>query len=131
MVNKNNFDELVKVMEILRSEKGCVWDKEQTHESLIKYLREESEELIENIEQGKLGEDLKEELGDVLLQVIFHSQIAKEESRFDIYDVIDVLIKKLKFRHPHVFGDVTANTPDEVIQIWKDMKKKEKFKTGK
>ena len=125
---KNNFDELVDVMKTLRSEKGCVWDKEQTHESLIKYLREESEELIENIEKGKLGDDLKEELGDVLLQVIFHSQIASEDNRFDIYDVVDYLIKKLRFRHPHVFGDIKAKTPEEVIKVWKEMKRKEKKK---
>ena len=132
MKNKrNNFDELVEVMQTLRSEKGCVWDKQQTHESLIKYLREESEELIENIESGNFGEDFKEELGDVLLQVLFHSQIACEDGRFDIYDVIDVLIKKLKFRHPHVFGDAKAATSDEVIKIWKEMKKKEKAEKGK
>jgi tetrapyrrole methylase family protein/MazG family protein len=125
-LKKNNFDELVEVMQILRSEKGCVWDKEQTHESLIKYLREESEELIENIENGKLGEDLKEELGDILLQVIFHAQIASEEKRFDVYDVVDYLIKKLRFRHPHVFGDIKATTSDEVIKVWKEMKLKEK-----
>ena len=127
----NKFQELVEVMKLLRSENGCVWDKEQTHESLIKYLREESEELIENIEKGSLCEDLKEELGDVLLQVIFHSQIATEEGRFDVYDVVDYLIKKLKFRHPHVFGDAKAANSDQVIKLWKEMKKKEKELKGK
>ena len=125
---KNKFAELVETMKILRSEQGCVWDREQTHESLVKYLREETEELIENIENKKYGEDLKEELGDVLLQVIFHAQIASEDGRFDAYDVVDYLIKKLKFRHPHVFGDRKAGTSEEVIELWKEMKRKEKMK---
>jgi uncharacterized protein YabN with tetrapyrrole methylase and pyrophosphatase domain len=128
---KNNLKELLNVMEVLRSDKGCNWDKAQTHETLVKYLREETEEVIENIENGKFDEDLKEELGDVLLQIIFHSQIAKEEGRFDFYDVIDFLVNKLKFRHPHVFnkekygikGDMT---PEEIKELWKVMKQKEK-----
>ena len=121
----SSFDDLVNVMKILRSDKGCLWDRKQTHKSLVKYLKEESEELIENIENDNLGNDLKEELGDILLQVLFHSQIAAEDGRFDIYDVVDSLAKKLKFRHPHVFGDVKVNSTEDIIKIWKQQKKKE------
>ncbi len=122
----DKFAELVELMKTLRGENGCVWDKSQTHESLIKYLREESEEAIEAIEAGNLKNELQEELGDVLLQVIFHAQIAGEEGRFDVYDVIDSLIQKLKFRHPHVFGGEKAETPNDVKKIWQTQKMKEK-----
>ncbi|MCP4482544.1 MAG: nucleotide pyrophosphohydrolase [bacterium] len=124
--NKNSFDDLIQTMSLLRSKDGCPWDKEQTHESLVKYLREETEELIENIKNKKYEEDLKEELADILLQVIFHSQIAAEEGRFNAYSVVDYLVKKLKFRHPHVFGDRKATSKEKVIGIWQEMKKKEK-----
>lgn len=137
MENKNNknekIDELLKIMHILRSKDGCSWDRAQTHKSLIKYLREETEEVIENIEKEKFGDELKEELGDVLLQVIFHSEIASEENRFDFYDVVDTLIKKLKFRHPHVFNKENMNfdhdlSPNEISILWEKMKEKEKLK---
>jgi tetrapyrrole methylase family protein/MazG family protein len=127
-MKKNSFDDLIKIMKKLRSPKGCPWDKRQTHKSLIKYLKEESEELIENINNNLLHHDLKEELGDILLQVIFHAQIAKEDGRFDIYDVVDNLAKKLKRRHPHVFGRKKAKNINDVYKIWKTVKAKEKSK---
>ena len=107
----------------MRGPNGCPWDKKQTHESLIKNMREESEELIRAIE-NKDDENMKEELGDVLLQVLFHAQLAKEEGKFTIDDVIQGLYDKLHFRHPHVFGDVKAKSPEEALAVWKEMKRK-------
>lgn len=104
MDKKYTYDELLQIVAELRSDHGCPWDREQTHESLIKCLREESQEVVEAIEHRD-DENLCEELGDVLLQVLMHSQIAAEESRFTIEDVIDMLAHKLVRRHPHVFGD--------------------------
>ena len=127
-MTKDKFKSLVETMKMLRSENGCPWDKEQTHESLVKHLREEVEELVENIQEKKYAKELKEELGDILLQVIFHSQIAEEDERFDIYDVAESLENKLRFRHPHVFGDKKAETTEDVARIWQEMKKKEKLK---
>ena len=106
------FDKLVKVMEELREK--CPWDKKQTHESLKKYLLEETYEVIDAIDSGD-SERLKEELGDLLLQPLFHSQIAKERGEFDIYEVIRLLTDKLIERHPHVFGDANA---EEVLKNW-------------
>ena len=120
---KNNFDDLVKTFAILRGPNGCPWDKKQTHESLIKNLREESEELISAIEK-KDDENMKEELGDVLLQVLMHAQIAAEEGKFTIEDVIQGLYDKLHYRHPHVFGNVKAANAEEALAVWKEMKRK-------
>lgn len=120
---KNNFADLVETFAILRGPNGCPWDKKQTHESLIKNLREESEELIAAIEK-KDPENMKEELGDVLLQVLLHAQIAKEEGLFSIDDVIQALYDKLHYRHPHVFGNVKAQSPEEALAVWKEMKRK-------
>ena len=114
-----NFEDLVKVMERLRRE--CPWDRKQTHESLKKYLIEEAYEVLDAID-SKDDEKLKEELGDLLLQPVFHAQIAKDRGAFDINDVIDSLVKKLIERHPHVFGD--AN-PEDVLENW-EKKKTEK-----
>ena len=124
---KNTFSELVETFAILRGPDGCPWDRKQTHESLIKNLREESEELIAAIEK-KDAENMKEELGDVLLQVLFHAQLAKEEGLFDIDDVIQALYDKLHYRHPHVFGDMKAGSAEEALAVWKEMKRKEKNK---
>ena len=126
--NCYKFYKLTRIMNRLRSDEGCVWDRKQTHESLIKYLREESAEVIENIENKKFGAELEEELGDLLLQVIFHAEIAREDGRFDVFGVIDRLNQKLMYRHPHVFGEMKADTTEEVTRIWKDMKEKEKNK---
>ena len=122
---KNNFADLVETFAILRGPNGCPWDKKQTHESLIKNLREETEELIAAIEK-KDPENMKEELGDVLLQVLMHAQIAKEEGLFSVEDVIQGLYDKLHYRHPHVFGDVKAKNAEEALAVWKEMKKKER-----
>jgi len=116
------FEDLIKVMEELR--KKCPWDRKQTHESLKKYLIEEAYEVLDAVD-SKDDEKLKEELGDLLLQVVFHSQIAKERGAFDINDVIDTLVRKLIERHPHVFG--CAN-PEEVLKNW-EKKKLEKRKS--
>ncbi len=110
------FQDLLEVMEKLRKE--CPWDREQTHESLKKYLIEEAYEVLDAIDSGK-DEKLKEELGDLFLQPVFHSQIAKERRAFDINDVIDALVKKLIERHPHVFGDAK---PEEVLKNWEKKK---------
>ena len=122
----HSFDELVETFAILRGPNGCPWDKKQTHESLIKCLQNETQELIEVIEK-KDDENMKEELGDVLLQVLMHSQLAAEEGKFTIQDVMDGLYDKLHRRHPHVFGDhAKASTPEEALALWKEMKKKER-----
>ncbi|MBR2081779.1 MAG: MazG family protein [Elusimicrobiaceae bacterium] len=121
---KNNFADLVETFAILRGPNGCPWDKKQTHESLIKNMREESEELIAAIEK-KDTDNMKEELGDVLLQVLLHAQIAKEEGFFTIDDVIQGLYDKLHYRHPHVFGDqAKAASPEEALSVWREMKRK-------
>lgn len=122
------FDKLVEIMKKLR--KDCMWDKEQTHESLIKYLFEESEELKKAVE-SKDKENLKEELGDVLLQVVFHAQIAAENKDFNIADIINTLNKKLIRRHPHVFGKYKVKTKKDIEIMWKNVKAKEKEKKAK
>jgi XTP/dITP diphosphohydrolase len=118
-------DELIAVMERLRAPGGCAWDRAQTHESLVQYLVEETYELIDAIESGDRDE-LIEELGDVLYQVLFHSDIAAEEGRFTLEDVAAHMTAKMVGRHPHVFGDTTADTPDEVMLRWEELKKAEK-----
>ncbi|MCM8773268.1 MAG: MazG family protein [Candidatus Omnitrophica bacterium] len=125
MSKRTKFVELKKIFKTLLGENGCLWDRKQTHRSLLPYLREECEELIEAI-NTKRYENMKEELGDILLQVMFHSQLASKEGKFDIEDVIDSLIKKLKRRHPHVFGKLKVNSAEEIIENWKKIKEKEK-----
>ncbi len=118
--------DLAKIMVDLRNvEKGCPWDKEQTHESLKPYLIEEAYEVLEAIESG---EDalLKEELGDLLFQVIFHSQLAKENGRFTIENVIATVSEKMIRRHPHVFGSENAENSSDVLSRWEEIKKEEK-----
>lgn len=118
-------EELIGVIEVLRSENGCVWDRAQTHESLTPNMLEEAYEAVEAIREGK-PEHLREELGDVLLQVLLHSQIASEEGDYDIEAVAKELKDKLIHRHPHVFGNVHVDTPDEVVANWEILKKEEK-----
>ena len=123
---KNKFEQLVNTVSVLRGPDGCPWDKKQTHESLIKCLQNESQEVIEAIEK-KDDENLKEELGDVLLQVLMHAQLAKEEGKFTIEDVIVYLDEKLHRRHPHVFGDhAKAASAEEALAVWREMKHKER-----
>ncbi|MEY4959682.1 MAG: hypothetical protein RL271_1056, partial [Actinomycetota bacterium] len=130
-MNTDELKRLAEVMDRLRSPGGCPWDAEQTHESLLKYLLEESYEYIEAVESGD-REAIKEELGDLLLQVYFHSRIAEEDPTqpFSINDVAASVTKKLISRHPHVFGDVVANTSAEVKQNWDQIKNAEKGRTS-
>lgn len=122
------FDDLVKIIAQLRDPiDGCPWDLEQTHESLLGYLDEESQEVREVIESDTLDYDhLCEELGDVLLQVLLHAQLASEEKKFSIDDVVDVLSRKLIRRHPHVFGDSDVTSVDDVKKQWERIKEEEK-----
>ncbi len=125
MEKKYTFNDLVEIMEKLRSPDGCPWDRKQTHSSLIPYLIEETYEVIDAIRKEN-DEELKEELGDLLLQVIFHSQIAKERGAFSIDEVIDSIAKKLVHRHPHVFGERSdIKSPEDVIREWDKLKEKE------
>lgn len=120
-------DELKEIMERLRGENGCPWDLEQTHKSLIPCLIEESYEVVDAIEREDFA-GLKEELGDLLFQSVFHSQLAKEEGRFDLYDVIRGISEKLVRRHPHVFGDtVGIHTAEQVVGQWESIKDQEKM----
>ncbi len=123
---KKNFEDLKQTIAVLRGPDGCPWDKKQTHETLIKCLQNESQELIDAI-HNRDDENMKEELGDVLLQVLMHAQIAAEEGKFSIDDVVDYLDEKLHRRHPHVFGDhAKAVTAEEALEVWREMKKKER-----
>src|SRR5690606_12818682 len=110
-------DELIATLERLRAPGGCAWDREQTHASLVQYLVEESAELVEAIEGGSRDE-LVEELGDVLYQVLLHADIAAEAGEFTIEDVAAHMTAKMVGRHPHVFGDVVADTADQVAANW-------------
>jgi tetrapyrrole methylase family protein / MazG family protein len=120
-----NFSKLREIIAVLRGPNGCPWDKEQTHESLKKYLIEETFEVIEAIDSGDI-DHLIEELGDVLLQVMLHAQIGEDEGYFAIEDVIEVLSEKMIRRHPHVFGDKKAENSKEVLRNWQEIKKQEK-----
>lgn len=114
-------DDLVEIMRILRSEDGCPWDREQTHESIRKNFIEETYEAIEAINKQD-SHLLCEELGDVLMQVVFHAQMEAEKQVFDFSDVADGVCKKLIERHPHVFGEVEVHSSDEVLQNWEQIK---------
>ncbi|MDR3344617.1 MAG: nucleoside triphosphate pyrophosphohydrolase [Oscillospiraceae bacterium] len=118
-------DDLRTIIRILRAPDGCPWDREQTHESIRKNLIEECYEAVEAINCGESAL-LAEELGDVLLQVYLHAQIAQDEAAFDFEDVADGICKKLLMRHPHVFGDVSASTGDEALASWDAAKRKSK-----
>ncbi len=111
-------------MKKLRGEKGCPWDKEQTKESLKPFIIEEAYELIDAIDEGD-SEKIKEELGDLLFQIVFQCQIASEGKEFDMSDVIKEIGKKMIARHPHVFGNANYKTKDEVLQHWEEQKKRE------
>ncbi len=122
---KLNLNPLIEVVKTLREPGGCVWDREQTHASIRRGLIEETYELLEAID-NKDEEGMKEELGDVLLQVVFHARIAEEEGCFKMQDVIDGIVGKLVTRHPHVFGTVEVSNAEEVIQNWEAIKAEEK-----
>lgn len=127
------FVDLKEIIAALRSENGCPWDKVQTHESLKGCMKEEAYEVIEAIDELKedvQGEHLREELGDVLLQVMMHSQIASEEQHFTVEDVVQEVAEKMVRRHPHVFGAISADTPEAALDTWEQAKEKEKGKSA-
>ena len=123
--DKYNIEDLLHIMELLRGPGGCPWDAEQTHESIRKDFIEETYEVIEAINKND-KELLLEELGDVLLQVAFHTQIEKEIGSFGFDEVCDGICKKLVERHPHVFGEVSVSSTDEVLTNWDNIKRKSK-----
>lgn len=123
------FKRLVSVMGRLRSPEGCPWDREQTHASLAVHMLEETYEALDAIDRDDLGE-LKEELGDLLLQIVFHSEMARQAGEFEIADVVNKLIGKLIHRHPHIFGDVAVRDSEEVVVNWERMKRQEKERTS-
>jgi tetrapyrrole methylase family protein/MazG family protein len=125
MPEKTRFGELRKIFRKLHGPRGCLWDKEQTHRSLLPYLTEESQEFIRAVRKNDFH-NMQEELGDILLQVMFHSQIAEKEGRFDIEDVLDILIRKIKRRHPHVFGNTKVRSSRQIIRNWQKIKAREK-----
>lgn len=120
-----NCQDLREIVQILRHPGGCSWDMAQTHQSIRRNFLEEAYEVAEAIDEGST-EHLKEELGDVLLQVMFHSSIEEDAGRFDLDGVADGICKKLIYRHPHVFGDVNVHSTEEILSNWEELKKKEK-----
>ena len=130
-MHDSQLQRLVEVMNTLRSPGGCPWDAEQTHESLLKYLLEESYEFVDAV-QSDSRVDMREELGDVLLQVYFHARIAEEHPTdpFSIEDIAQGIADKLIRRHPHVFAGVEVRDSQEVIENWEEIKKKEKGRTS-
>lgn len=123
--DKYDFNDLLEIMARLRAENGCPWDREQTHESLRIYMIEETYEVLEALDEGDMGKFCNE-LGDLLLQIVFHARIADENGVFDINDVTTEICEKLISRHPHIFGEATADTPEQVVENWEAIKKKEK-----
>ena len=117
--------DLEEIVRLLRAPGGCPWDAEQTHQSIRRNFLEEAYEAVEAIDEQS-PEHLKEELGDVLLQVVFHARMEQEEGRFDLDSVADGICKKLIFRHPHVFGNVSVSGTGEVLSNWEDLKRQEK-----
>ncbi len=129
MEKQYSFEDFVKIIERLRAKDGCPWDREQTHDSLRPCMMEEAAEFVSSIriyhESGS-AENMREELGDILLQVVMHSVIAQEEGLFTLGDVIEEVSEKMIRRHPHIFGTVQVDSSAEVLQNWDEIKKKEK-----
>jgi len=123
--SEHKIDDLVEIMRILRAPGGCPWDIEQTHKSIRKNLIEETYEVVEAIDTKNTAL-LREELGDLLLQVVFHARIAQENGEFDFDDVCNDICKKLIIRHPHIFSDVEADTSEKVLENWDKIKMREK-----
>lgn len=121
------FGDLKQIMRVLRSESGCSWDRSQTHESLVTCLKEESQEVIDAIQNGDM-ENLCEELGDLLFQVMIHSQIAEENGFFSVEDVVNGISEKMIRRHPNVFGFVKVDSQEEGMKLWEKIKSEEKAK---
>lgn len=124
-MNYPQLERLIEIVATLRSENGCQWDREQTHRSLRPNMIEEAYEAVDAIDEGNIL-NLREELGDVLLQVVLHSQIAKDNGNFDIEDVAKELSDKLIHRHPHVFGNTKVSSTEEILSAWDRLKKEEK-----
>ncbi len=127
--DKYTYEDFLEIIQTLRSENGCPWDREQTHESLRPCMMEEAAEVLAGIRiLEKTGdyENLREELGDVLLQVVMHAEIAKEEGFFTMEDVVNEVATKMIRRHPHVFGEVSVDTSSQVLANWEEIKKQEK-----
>ena len=127
--HRYGYEDFLHIIETLRGENGCPWDREQTHMTLRPCMMEEAAEVMAGIRTydatGDYG-NLREELGDVLLQVVMHAQIAKEEGIFTMEDVVDEVAEKMVRRHPHVFGEAHVNGSDQVLENWEEIKKKEK-----
>ena len=124
-VNSYGMEDLLRIMELLRAPGGCPWDREQTHQSIRRNMLEEAYEAVEAIDEGS-AEHLREELGDVLLQIVLHARMEEEQGRFDLNGVADGICRKLIYRHPHVFGEVKVSGTGEVLSNWEDLKRKEK-----
>lgn len=125
MDKKYDFNDLCEIMKTLLGENGCPWDKKQNHDTLKQYIIEECYEAVEAI-NNKDYDNLAEELGDILLQVVFNSELADMNGKFDIYDVINGICLKMIRRHPHVFSDVKADTEEKVLKNWEEIKREEK-----
>ncbi|MBN1900834.1 nucleoside triphosphate pyrophosphohydrolase [Candidatus Sumerlaeota bacterium] len=125
MSENNAFERLLEIMKRLLDPDGCPWDREQTHESLKPYFLEEVYEFFEALEK-KDFENMKEELGDILLQIVFHAELSERAGSFNIHDVLEGVCRKLVHRHPHVFGEIKVKDSSEVLSNWEEIKKKEK-----
>src|SRR5918999_58246 len=127
-----SFNDLVKLMSTLRSPEGCPWDREQTYESLAPMLLEEAYEAFEAVEEAREGRpaELRDELGDLLFQIVFYAQVAQERGEFTITDVTEAIHSKMVRRHPHVFGDASAADSAEVLRNWEAIKAEEKRAAG-
>ena len=124
-MNHYGINDLIRIMELLRAPGGCPWDREQTHQSIRRNMLEEAYEVAEAIDEEDPAH-LREELGDVLLQVVFHARMAQEDGQFTFDDVVDGICKKLVFRHPHVFGSVDAQDSGKALATWEEQKREEK-----
>lgn len=127
---ENPFEKLIEILALLRGPGGCPWDKEQTYKDINPYMLEEAHEVVDAIDAENF-DDLKEELGDLLMHIFFHAQLAREENRFTISEVVEANCEKLIRRHPHVFGDTKADTTKAVLENWEQIKGKEKGKERK
>lgn len=130
MEENNKFNRLLEIIKRLLDPGGCPWDREQTHQSLKPYLLEEAYEFLDALDKGNRDE-IKEELGDLLLQIIFHAELSERADSFSINDVIEGICNKLIHRHPHVFSDLKVKNTSEVLSNWEDIKKKEKSRKEK
>lgn len=127
---KPDIDRLLEVVAKLRSPDGCPWDRKQTHDSLKPYLMEECAEFLDSVDEQDF-DGMREELGDILLHVVLQAQMAEEQGRFTFDDVVETIVSKMLRRHPHVFGEVSVANADEVLDLWRELKKKEEKEESK